>query len=233
VCWIRHWASWSAGRYHHSDNPNCSCSQVKVTFLDSSPWVLCAVLCCAVLCCAVLCCAVLCCAVLCCAVLCCAVLCCAVPCSLPCPALPCPALPCPALPCPALNLSATLAHAQISELELKGICMLCRLLRLLSLLQHMFVMSLSAPPVTIPIIHKTVPTWLSYFCQLGYIIALFINFMACIWSASVAALCHSIWLASFVSAPTSWHALAAAFACSFQILVSVHHACSSPAGDIC
>ena len=188
MCWIRHWASWSAGRYHHPDNPNCSCSQVKVTFLDSSPWVLCAVLCCA---------------------------------------------PCPALPCPALNLSATLAHAQISELELKGICMLCRLLRLLSLLQHMFVMSLSAPPVTIPIIHKTVPTWLSYFCQLGYIIALFINFMACIWSASVTALCHSIWLASFVSAPTSWHALAAAFACSFQILVSVHHACSSPAGDIC
>ncbi|DBA74007.1 hypothetical protein WJX77_011223 [Trebouxia sp. C0004] len=56
-----------------------------------------------------------------------------------------------------------------------------RLLRLLSLLQHMFVMSLSAPQLVIPIIHKPLPTWLSYFCQLGYIIALFINFMACIW----------------------------------------------------
>ncbi|KAA6417271.1 MAG: cyclic nucleotide-binding [Trebouxia sp. A1-2] len=53
--------------------------------------------------------------------------------------------------------------------------------RALSLLQHMFVMSLSAPQVTIPIIRKTIPTWLSYFCQLGYIIALFINFMACVW----------------------------------------------------
>ncbi len=151
VCWIRHWISWSAGRYHHSDNSNCSCSQVNFTFLDSCPVLSCAVLCCAVLCCAVLCCAVL------------------------------SPLPWPTLPCHALNLSATVAHVQNSELELKGICTLCRLLRLLSLLQHMFVMSLSAPQVTIPVIHKTVPTWLSYFCQLGYIIALFINFMACIW----------------------------------------------------
>ncbi len=157
VCGIRHWVSWSAGRYHHSDNPNCSCSQVKVTFLDSSPWVPSAVLCCAVLCCAVLCCAVLCCAPLRCA------------------------MPCLALSCPALPLSANVAHVRNSELELKGMCMHCRLLRLLSLLQHMFVMSLSAPQVVIPIIHKTIPIWLSYFCQLGYIIALFINFMACIW----------------------------------------------------
>ena len=58
---------------------------------------------------------------------------------------------------------------------------MCRLLRLLSLLQHMFVMSLSAPQTTIPIIKKAVPTWFSYFCQLGYIIALFINFMSCVW----------------------------------------------------
>jgi len=90
-------------------------------------------------------------------------------------------MPCLALSCPALPLSANVAHVRNSELELKGMCMHCRLLRLLSLLQHMFVMSLSAPQVVIPIIHKTIPIWLSYFCQLGYIIALFINFMTCIW----------------------------------------------------
>lgn len=52
---------------------------------------------------------------------------------------------------------------------------------MLKLLQQLFVMSLTAPQTKLPLINKTVPVWASYLLQLGYIVGLFINFLACVW----------------------------------------------------
>ena len=57
----------------------------------------------------------------------------------------------------------------------------CRLLRLLKLLQQLFVMSLTAPQTRVPLINKALPVWLSYLGQLAYIVGLFLNFLACLW----------------------------------------------------
>lgn len=55
-----------------------------------------------------------------------------------------------------------------------------RLFRLLGLLQQLFVLSLSAPQRTLPIVNKPIPTWLSYLLQLLYLVALIINFTGCV-----------------------------------------------------
>lgn len=59
---------------------------------------------------------------------------------------------------------------------------MCRLLRLLGLLQQLFVLSLIAPQRVLPLVGKPLPTWLAYLVPLLYLVAVFINFMACLWS---------------------------------------------------
>jgi len=59
---------------------------------------------------------------------------------------------------------------------------MCRLLRLLGLLQQLFVLSLIAPQRVLPLVGKPLPTWLAYLIPLLYLVAVFINFMACLWS---------------------------------------------------
>ncbi len=56
-----------------------------------------------------------------------------------------------------------------------------RLLRLMRLLQQLFVMSLTAPQTHVPLINRALPVWMSYLAQLLYIVGLFINFLACVW----------------------------------------------------
>lgn len=66
---------------------------------------------------------------------------------------------------------------------------MCRLLRLLGLLKQLFVLSLIAPQRVLPLVDKPLPTWLAYLIPLLYLVAVFINFMACLWSVFLSHCC--------------------------------------------
>ncbi len=71
---------------------------------------------------------------------------------------------------------------QQSRVKMMNHCLVkCRLLRLMRLLQQLFVMSLTAPQTHVPLINRALPVWMSYLAQLLYIVGLFINFLACVW----------------------------------------------------
>lgn len=84
------------------------------------------------------------------------------------------------------STSSRAMHEHIKLCASPGQCLVpesswCRLLRLLKLLQQLFVMSLTAPQRQVPLINKALPVWLSYLGQLAYIVGLFLNFLACLW----------------------------------------------------
>ncbi|DBB12369.1 TPA: hypothetical protein ACH3X3_005184 [Trebouxia sp. C0006] len=66
-------------------------------------------------------------------------------------------------------------------IQIIQIARVLRLLRLLGLLQQLFVLSLIAPQRVLPLVGKPLPTWLAYLIPLLYLVAVFINFMACLW----------------------------------------------------
>lgn len=79
-----------------------------------------------------------------------------------------------------MRIQLLLMHSAVWSLTAyQRLC--CRLLRLLDLLQHMFVLSLNASPADLPYMHITIPTWMASLAQLMFILPLFINFMACTW----------------------------------------------------
>ena len=55
------------------------------------------------------------------------------------------------------------------------------MIRLIRLLRKMFMMSLHSSRLRLPFIPVHIPTWGNYGMQLFYLVAVFINFLGCVW----------------------------------------------------
>ena len=57
----------------------------------------------------------------------------------------------------------------------------CRMIRLIRLLRKMFIMSMHSSRLQLPFIPFHIPAWGNYGLQLFYLVAVFINFLGCVW----------------------------------------------------
>ena len=74
-----------------------------------------------------------------------------------------------------MQSSACLSPGDIAALHV------CRMIRLIRLLRKMFMMSLHSSRLRLPFIPVHIPTWGNYGLQLFYLVAVFINFLGCVW----------------------------------------------------